>query len=175
MAGLSPPGAHVIWLLLGLIGCERGEVAAPRSGPGHLVGWQGLLRAVARGDVPSAKILARDLSLGPVSDAHPGAEATAAALGYLQVASTPDDLSLALVRAAAGCAACHRDRGVIPPQPPAATHEAALARAAWGVVWDQPASLPADVQLPEAVRSAWARPDRLAAVVAACQGCHQEG
>ncbi|HHO52171.1 MAG TPA: hypothetical protein ENK18_15170 [Deltaproteobacteria bacterium] len=161
----------MIWLLLGCGGYDQPpDPPPPRIG--HFSGWEGLLRATSRGDVQTARIQARDLSLGSIPEDREGAEVVGAALGFLQVATSPGELGVAVSRAAAGCVACHRERGALPPPVPAAEHTTALSRAAWGAVWGQDALPPADAQLPREVLIAWAAPDRLRAVVAACQGCH---
>jgi hypothetical protein len=76
--------------------------------PAHAAGWSALVRAVERSDLAAARVLARDVSLGPVSADRVEADQLAAALGFLQVAEDPDDLTEGLARARAACDACHR-------------------------------------------------------------------
>jgi len=78
--------------------------------PGHATEWRALVAAAERGDVATARTMARDLSLGDVPEDHPAAEELGAALGYLQIAEGPDDVREAVREAEAACEACHRDR-----------------------------------------------------------------
>ena len=100
----------MMWLVLA---CTWGS-GAESGGPGssHVTGWADLQAAVAAGDVEAAHGLARGVDLGDIPSTSRGdgsAEtALAAALGFLQVAESPEELVLGLDRAQAACDACHR-------------------------------------------------------------------
>ncbi len=98
------------------LACGRGTAPEVVPTPGHADGWDALVAAVARGDVPNAKVLARDLSLGAEDDGSPPTTAVGGALGYLQVADDADEARDALAEARAACDACHAARG-LPPAP----------------------------------------------------------
>ncbi|MBX2798472.1 MAG: hypothetical protein KTR31_12400 [Myxococcales bacterium] len=184
------------WLLWA--GCSWGpteEPPAPAPPPGHVAGWDALVRSVARGDVDTSQVHARDLTLGSVDDTHDSATSLGAALGFLQVAGDGEDLAMGLVQALQACGACHAARGVQPlSDPPAATHHATAAeRAAWGVVFSVDLPL-AVTEVPDGLRDAWdapegpqpkARaqgmgrateprgiPDRMPSVLGSCHRCH---
>lgn len=86
------------------------ELPAPRHGDG----WEALTAAVARGDVPTARVLARDFSLGDVDDGSPATGKVGGGLGFLQLASDPEEARDALAAAREGCDACHAAKGVDP-------------------------------------------------------------
>lgn len=161
-------------IALWLWGCSSPEPEAPvlPPPPDHAGEWSALVRAAARGDRAAAQVMARDLSLGSVSDDHAGATAVGAGLGFVQVATDDEDVALGLGRAGRGCAACHAGRAVPAPaapspNPSAHTHEHLLELASWGAVWGQAPACPADA--PEPVCARWSE---LGAVVEACQSCH---
>ncbi|MEQ1570462.1 MAG: hypothetical protein ABMA64_32820 [Myxococcota bacterium] len=94
--------------------CAPSEPATgPRST--HMTEWDALVSAAERGDVATAKVLARDLSMGEVAEDHPGAAQVGAALGFLQQADDALDLADGVDRARAGCVACHVAHGVPGP------------------------------------------------------------
>lgn len=102
-------------LLLTAWGCGASEPAPPPR-PEHAREWEALQSAAERGDVATLRVLARDFSLGDVSDNDPSVDKLGAALGFLQVAEDPDDIDAALLRANAACAECHATRGVAIPR-----------------------------------------------------------
>ncbi|MCA9493391.1 MAG: hypothetical protein KC621_25845, partial [Myxococcales bacterium] len=58
--------------------------------PTHANGWEDLVAAVDRGDVPTSRVLARDLTLAGVGEDSPWAIRLGGALGMLQVADEED-------------------------------------------------------------------------------------
>jgi hypothetical protein len=97
--------------VLALMACRGGEAPALPE-PHHASEWSALVAAAERGDVQTAQVLARDLTLAPVAEDHESAAALGAALGYLQVADEPADLPEAVAKARAACVACHEAHGV---------------------------------------------------------------
>lgn len=83
----------------------------PLPAPRHANGWEDLIAAVDRGDVATARVLARDLSLAGVGEESPWATRLGGALGMLQVADE-EDLRDAAVAAAGACDGCHREQGL---------------------------------------------------------------
>lgn len=81
--------------------------------PTHANGWDQLIAAVDRGDVATARVLARDLTLAGVGEDSPWATRLGGALGMLQV-SDEEDLAPTAESAAAACDGCHRESGVGP-------------------------------------------------------------
>ncbi|MCB9689215.1 MAG: hypothetical protein H6738_11495 [Alphaproteobacteria bacterium] len=79
--------------------------------PTHANGWDDLVAAVDRGDVPTSRVLARDLTLAGVGEDSPWATRLGGALGMLQVADE-QDLRDAAEAAASACDGCHRERGL---------------------------------------------------------------
>lgn len=140
---------------------------APLPTPDHVGGWPLLIGAATKGNVRTAKTLARDLTLGPGIDEHDGAATMGAGLGFVQVAADGADIALGIGRAAAGCGVCHVARSVVAPPPPRPTHANAGRLASWATVWARPASCPRAAG--DGVCDAW--PD-LGPVLEACQRCH---
>lgn len=103
----------MFWLLAA---CGAAPTAPPLPVPGHADGWDALVAAVDRGDVPAARALARDLSLGAQDDGSPATTKVGGGLGYLQVADDAEEARDALAEVRAGCDACHAARG-LPPVP----------------------------------------------------------
>lgn len=100
-------------IALAWLACASEPAAPPgMAAPRHAAGWDELVAAAERGDVSTAKVLARDLSLGDVPDDDPAASALGAALGFLQIAEDPEDLADGIARARAACVACHARRDV---------------------------------------------------------------
>ena len=96
------------------LACRGAPAPAPPPPPGHADGWDALVAAVARGDVDTAKALARDVSLGAEDDGSAPTTALGGALGYLQVVDDADDARDALAEAREACDACHAARGAAP-------------------------------------------------------------
>jgi mono/diheme cytochrome c family protein len=189
----------VLLSLLSGCRCAPADTVQP-VGPvlAHYSGWRGLLLAVGRGDLATIRVEARDLSPGAVAESADGAGALAldkvsASLGYLQAASSLDELGTGLGRAAQGCGACHQEMGVIPSvEPPEWSHEAALNGVVHGLVWGErplfsERTSPAGkavvnaYQHPVVVESDTGRvklpgePERLQSLLGACWGCHPPG
>lgn len=140
--------------------------------PDHMGEWSALLRAVARGDEPTAQAMARDLSLGSVDGAHDGAATVGAGLGFVQVASGASELAMGVARAARGCASCHTARQVQAPPSPAPGHSGALAVAGWAAVWARGTPPPCPPEAEARVCSSWPSLD---GVLESCQSCHAAG
>ena len=79
----------------------------------HAGEWAALVRAADRGEVQTVQVLARDLTLAPVPDDHPAAASLGGALGYLQIATDPEDFPDAIARARRACRSCHDAKGVV--------------------------------------------------------------
>ena len=110
--------------------------------PPHFARWPTLLVRVARVEFEAAGGLARSLSIGVVGDEHPAAARVGGALGFIQVASTAEELRLGVRKASEACADCHRASGVqVPPSPSAEGHEAPLTAAGWQALWTEGANL----------------------------------
>ena len=101
----------MVILLFAVWGCGA-SAPEPAPRPAHASEWEALQSAAKRGDLATLRVLARDFSLGDVSDNDPSVDKLGAALGFLQVAEDPDDIDAALLRANAACAECHAARGV---------------------------------------------------------------
>jgi hypothetical protein len=80
--------------------------------PGHANEWDALVAAADRGDIATVKVMARDFSLGTVSDDHPSAVKLGGAMGFLQLVDDPEDLGPAITQAKEACTECHLARGV---------------------------------------------------------------
>ncbi len=91
-----------------LVACGGGGVdPAALPVPVHGAGWPALVAAVERGDVATARVLARDLSLGDQDDGSPATARVGGALGFLQLAADEEEARDALEAARAGCEGCH--------------------------------------------------------------------
>jgi hypothetical protein len=104
--------------VLAWVACRGGEAPVGVEGlpaPRHAGEWSALVAAAERGDLQTARVLARDLTIAPVPEDHESAAALGAALGYLQVADDPADLPDVVGRARAACVACHEAHGVVVP------------------------------------------------------------
>jgi hypothetical protein len=102
-----------VTIALWLLACGGGAEERPMlPAPAHASEWGALVAAAERGDVRTTRILARDLTLAPVAEDHDAAATLGAALGFLQVADDPEDLSDAVARARAACVACHTAHGL---------------------------------------------------------------
>ena len=174
------------WGLLAVLvgGCRCGsEEPASLVATGHYARFDALVEATSRADYDDAAILARDLTAGAPADHPAGQEAAArigGALGFVQFAEQPDELALAVARAASACGACHGAAAVEAPSPPPGTHATAGLRAVDVLVWNRGAALPpaGDDAILARVRDAWSGAEgevaRASAVLEACAGCHAE-
>lgn len=174
------------WGLLAMLvgGCRCGsEEPASHVTTGHYARFDALVGAACRADYDDAAILARDLTAGAPAG-HPASEDAVTriggALGFVQFAEQPDEIALAVARAASACGDCHAAAGVEPPAPPPWTHASGALRAVDALVWDRGAELPpaGDDAVLARVRASWSGAEggvpRASAVLEACAGCHAE-
>ncbi|MEZ4241844.1 MAG: hypothetical protein R3F59_37985 [Myxococcota bacterium] len=104
-----------VWLVWMACRGAAPEPDPPLAATEHAAGWEELVAAAQRGDVPTTQVLARDFSLGDVDQDDPAAARLGAALGFLQVADDPADLPDAVAKAKAACVACHEAKQVAQP------------------------------------------------------------
>lgn len=148
-----------------LAGCRCADDPEPAlQAPPHYAEWDGLVRAAARGDVDTARIVARDLTEGPVPGDGDGAATVGAALGMVQLAE-PEELADAVASAASGCGSCHAATGATPLARPAWTHHTAADWVVHGVVWN-------DVRSPPGPIDGATYTADVAATLTTCVGCH---
>ena len=174
-----------VWMALLLTGCRCAESPppAPFVAP-HYGEWELLVRQVALGEVRTAAQVARDLTVGEPGEwdgagGEDGARAVGGALGFLQIASSAEELAEGLPIAASGCATCHAGARVQPTgDRPVWAHETAAAWATWGVVFSRQERPPAR-GTPElrAMAEVWdpASESALTDLVTLCQDCHATG
>ncbi len=175
----------ILALAILLIGCRCAEPPPERELViPHYGEWDSLVRLSALGEVDAAKLIARDLTEGEAGawdgeGGADGAQAVGGALGFLQIASSAEDLADGLPIAASGCGTCHVGAGVQPRADRAAWgHETAAAWAVWGLVFSRVEDPPGGGGA-EAMRAAEAYngspDDPVVALLSDCHECHVRG
>ena len=177
---------RIVGFALVFAGC-RCASQTPRDGPvvlPHYAEWETLIRQVALAEVGASSQVARDLTEGEASSwagegGEDGARAAGGALGFLQIATSVEDLAVGLPKAASGCAICHVGAGVQPTADrPAWAHETAAAWTAWGVVFSREDAPPGGGE--GALRNATEALPKTSAesfgdLLSVCHGCHATG
>ncbi len=184
----------LLTVLLLLPGCRCNEspgVAVRQTLP-HYAEFDGLVAASWRGKVDLARTAGRDLTEGAPTEWEGGQDAAAkvgAALGFLQMAESTDEVADAVAAASLGCGKCHMAAGVGSPAPPPPwTHEHAAEHVVYGLVWTAPLGPPPGGEPPlDALAQAWNEPVvldsasqvdersiRAGRVIATCAECHQK-
>ena len=148
----------------------------------HYGEWDKLVKMSALGQIEAVNVLARDLTEGEAAGwagegGEVGVQAVGGALGFLQIASSGEDLVDGLPTAAAGCGTCHAGAHVqqMDDLRPAWGHESAAAWAVWGLVFvrsEDPTLTGGDEARAAAEAYNGSPEDPVGALLAVCIDCH---